>query len=203
MTMPDAEEVLDAINEKLGMPKCVVSTVSTLLGIPLLSTAVTALSAFSIVFFMWKYFKDRDLDSIKEEHLDREAADLLMSNDKLEKKLNYLYARRELLKTEVENQKGILRDKYVNELRTVENEIKVREAEYEENLDRIAFIKSLKLLVSHKKYLKEKGVWQKLDKLTKRANKAEVKFDASVLKHQRLREFLQSVDMESEFLRIS
>ncbi len=201
--MPDAEEVLDAINEKLGMPKCVVSTVSTLLGIPLLSTAVTALSAFSIVFFMWKYFKDRDLDSIKEEHLDREAADLLMSNDKLEKKLNYLYARRELLKTEVENQKGILRDKYVNELRTVENEIKVREAEYEENLDRIAFIKSLKLLVSHKKYLKEKGVWQKLDKLTKRANKAEVKFDASVLKHQRLREFLQSVDMESEFLRIS
>ncbi len=201
--MPDAEEVLDTINEKLGMPKCVVSTVSTLLGIPLLSTAVTALSAFSIVYFMWKYFKDRDLDSIKEEHLDREAADLLMSNDKLEKKLNYLYARRELLKTEVENQKGILRDKYVNELRTVENEIKVREAEYEENLDRIAFIKSLKLLVSHKKYLKEKGVWQKLDKLTKRASKAEVKFDASVLKHQRLREFLESVDMESEFLRIS
>ncbi|WP_054838898.1 hypothetical protein [Sulfuracidifex metallicus] len=74
------------------------------------------------------------------------------------------------------------------------------EGKYEENLDKIDFMNDLRLLISHKKYLKEKGIWSKFEELSKKAQKTMEKLDLSVLKHEKVREFLSSVDVEVDLI---
>ncbi|MUN29007.1 hypothetical protein [Sulfuracidifex metallicus] len=193
-------EILDEIYNSMGIPQNIVATASTVTGVPITPELVAELTFLSLFYIMCRNMKNIDLDSIKEDDLNKEIADVVLENEKLEKKLNFLYAKRELIKDELQRIRGITKDKYATELRNIENEIKIMEGKYEENLDKIDFMNDLRLLISHKKYLKEKGIWSKFEELSKKAQKTMEKLDLSVLKHEKVREFLSSVDVEVDLI---
>lgn len=194
-------EILDEIYNSMGIPKNIVATASTVTGVPITPELVAELTFLSLFYIMCRNMKNIDLDSIKEDDLNKEIADVVLENEKLEKKLNFLYAKRELIKDELQRIMGITKDKYTTELRNIENEIKIMEGKYEENLDKIDFMNDLRLLISHKKYLKEKGIWSKFEELSKKAQKTMEKLDLSILKHEKVREFLSSVDVEVDLIK--
>jgi hypothetical protein len=194
-------EILDEIYNSMGIPKNIVATASTVTGVPITPELVAELTFLSLFYIMCRNIKNIDLDSIKEDDLNKEIADVVLENEKLEKKLNFLYAKRELIKDELQRIMGITKDKYTTELRNIENEIKIMEGKYEENLDKIDFMNDLRLLISHKKYLKEKGIWSKFEELSKKAQKTMEKLDLSILKHEKVREFLSSVDVEVDLIK--
>jgi len=193
-------EILDEIYNSMGIPQNIVATASTVTGVPITPELVAELTFLSLFYIMCRNMKNIDLDSIKEDDLNKEIADVVLENEKLEKKLNFLYAKRELIKDELQRIMGITKDKYATELRNIENEIKIMEGKYEENLDKIDFMNDLRLLISHKKYLKEKGIWSKFEELSKKAQKTMEKLDLSILKHEKVREFLSSVDVEVDLI---
>jgi len=194
-------EILDEIYNSMGIPQNIVATASTVTGVPITPELIAELTFLSLFYIMCRNMKNIDLDSIKEDDLNKEIADVVLENEKLEKKLNFLYAKRELIKDELQRIRGIKKDKYTTELRNIENEIKIMEGKYEENLDKIDFMNDLRLLISHKKYLKEKGIWSKFEELSKKAQKTMEKLDLSILKHEKVREFLSSVDVEVDLIK--
>ncbi|ARM76970.1 hypothetical protein [Acidianus manzaensis] len=194
-------EIISLINEKLGIPGNIVSAVSSVMSLPLLPTVATSLTFFSIFASLYVYwYKHKSIDSIKIEDLEEEENKVILDNEEKERKLNSLYERRKMLQEEVKKNEGIIKSKYEKELQNVENEIKILEGEYEENLDRIAFIKSLKQLIKHKKYLKEKGIWNKLDELNKKIEKSYKDIDMAVIKHEEIRKFLSSFNVEANLV---
>jgi hypothetical protein len=69
---------------------------------------------------------------------------------------------KEYLEEEIRKTEGILKDKCSKELEYVNNKIKVLESEFEDNLIRLSFVRNLKIIIFHKKFLKEKGIWGKI-----------------------------------------
>ncbi|BCS92344.1 hypothetical protein [Metallosphaera javensis (ex Sakai et al. 2022)] len=195
------DELIEMIHERLGIPTDIISAVISVVNLPLLPMAVTSLTFFSLfatLFVHW--YRHRSLDSIKEEYLDREENRLILENEEKERKLRVLYERRKVLKERISGSEGLDKIKHEKDLQAVENEIKVLEAEYEENLDRIAFVRSLETLIKHKRYLKEKGIWDKLDDIRKKVERENQKIEMSMLKHAELREFLSRMNVETDII---
>ena len=55
------EEIIRDLNEKMGIPSNVISIVSSIISIPLVSTAATALTFFSIFATLWGYYYGENL----------------------------------------------------------------------------------------------------------------------------------------------
>ncbi|WP_054838899.1 hypothetical protein [Sulfuracidifex metallicus] len=108
-------EILDEIYNSMGIPQNIVATASTVTGVPITPELVAELTFLSLFYIMCRNMKNIDLDSIKEDDLNKEIADVVLENEKLEKKLNFLYAKRELIKDELQRIRGITKDKYATE----------------------------------------------------------------------------------------
>ena len=59
--MRKLEEIIRDLNEKMGIPSNVISIVSSIINIPLVSTAATALTFFSIFATLWGYYYGENL----------------------------------------------------------------------------------------------------------------------------------------------
>jgi hypothetical protein len=197
------EDIIRDLNEKMGIPSNVISIVSSIINIPLVSTAATALTFFSIFATLWGYYyRGKSIDSLKEDELEKNEVELIVNNDRIERELKYQYDRKKILEEEIRKTEGIFKDKYSKELEYVNNKIKVLESEYEDNLIRLAFVRNLKIIISHKKFLKEKGIWKKFEELSRKIEKEKINIDKSLLKRKEIIEFLSSLNNEYELMRI-
>ncbi|AWR93994.2 hypothetical protein [Acidianus brierleyi] len=197
------EDIIQYLNEKMGIPSNVISVVSSITKVPLVSTTVTALTFFSIFAILWGYYyRKKSIDSLKEDELEKNEVELIVNNDKIERDLKYQYDRKKILEEEIRKTEGIFKDKYSKELEYVNNKIKVLESEYEDNLDRLSFVRNLKMIISHKKFLKEKGIWKQFEELSRKIEKENINIDKSILKRKEMREFLSSLNNEYELMRI-
>jgi len=197
------EDIIRDLNEKMGIPSSVISIVSSIINIPLVPTAATALTFFSIFVTLWRYYyRKKSIDSLKEDELEKNEVELIVNNDKIERELKYQYDRKKILEEEIRKTEGIFKDKYSKELEYVNNKIKVLESEYEDNLIRLAFVRNLKIIISHKKFLKEKGIWKKFEELSRKIEKEKINIEKSLLKRKEIREFLSSLDDEYKLLNI-
>ena len=146
--------------------------------------------------------RGKSIDSLKEDELEKTEAELIVNIDKIERELKYQYDRKKILEEEIRKTEGIFKDKYSKELEYVNNKIKVLESEYEDNLIRLAFVRNLKIIISHKKFLKEKGIWKKFEELSRKIEKEKINIDKSLLKRKEIIEFLSSLNNEYELMRI-
>ena len=200
--MKKLEDIIRDLNEKMGIPSSVISIVSSI-NIPLVSTAATALAYFSIFATLWGYYyRKKSIDSLKEDELEKDEVELIVNNDKIERELKYQYDRKKILEEEIRKTEGIFKDKYSKELEYVNNKIKVLESEHEDNLIRLAFVRNLKIIISHKKFLKEKGTWEKFEELSRKIEKEKINIEKSLLKRKEIREFLSRINNEYELMRI-
>ena len=194
--------MIQYLNEKLGIPSNVISIASMIFNIPLVSATSAALTFFSLFALLWGYYyKTRSIESLKEDDLEKEEVELIVENDKIGRDLQKLYEIKRHLEEELKKAEGIIKDTYSTELESVTDRIKKLEAMYEENLIRLLFVRKLKILISYKKFLKEKGVWKKFDELSKKIEKEKIEIDRHLLKRKEIKEFLSSLNIETDVIR--
>lgn len=197
----DLEEIIQAINDRLGLPSNVISIASTFFTNVALAEVTTGLTFVSLFVTLLAYYhKHRSLDSIKIEELEKEKARLQIENDEKMNSLKILYESRDRIKKELEKKSGIEKTILERRLNETERNIKLLESQIEINLDRIDFINTLIKIIEYKKFLKEKGIWNKIEDLKKKIEKELNNFDIAMLKHQEVREVLRNFDIESAFL---
>lgn len=169
--------------------------------LPLISVGTMFTGYVFIVYYLWKkFYRDKPVRYFDGRRLSEEEVKVRVSITKLKEQLSFQETRKEKVSKKLETAEGYDKKELEKVLEASEQKAKVLEAELDTQLDRLEFIGHLQLLVSHKKFLEEKGVWDALEDLqNKRIPKLDKFVEEATINHGELRDYLSSLKAKDSF----
>jgi hypothetical protein len=164
------------------------------------SLSVFALAApYAITFYLLykKIFKKR-LNRLTKKNVETQIFKVRETSFALQEKIKNLNLSLAYLEQDLEKRKG---EKYLEtEIQKKKDEIQMNNELLDESLVRLEFLINLKMLIERKAFLKQKGLWSDLNKLSKKNLKdLDEQITDETYNQKQLKDYLETLNQKNDF----